>query len=141
MNNVISFTLKDIGLFAIWGLLIIILCYIIVLLKSVYMTVKDFRKIIDENNDNVDKVLKQAPELTKNITKISKEVGDAFDKFNPTINNVAETSKEVTDTINKNNTITKEITAFFQILNTIISRIKKFLNKDKESKDNEKNNL
>lgn len=121
MQNIInfSFTLKDIGFLVLWGLVSVILFYVIILLKSLYTTMKKVNAIVSSNQGNINKILNEAPELTKNINTISHEVGDSMIKFRGTIDNVSQTSESITETINDNETITKQLTSFFHTVNTL----------------------
>jgi len=142
MTSVISFTLKDIGFFVLWGLVAIILYYIIILLKNLYSTLKDVNKIIEKNQNNVDKILNEAPGITQNVNSISKELADTLPKFRGTVNNIAETTESVTETINENDTINKQLTSIFSTISMIKKLADKFLNDDKKENNNqnEKNN-
>jgi len=117
MTNIISFTLKDIGMFVLWGLIVVILYYLILVLKSLYLSVKDIRKIIKNNQENVDQILKEAPGISKNTNAISKEVSDTLIKFRGSIDNVAESTENITETLKENDTINKKLASIFQTLN------------------------
>lgn len=137
MSNVISFTLKDIGMFVLWSLIIVILYYFIVILKSLYSSVKEINGLISKNQDNVDKILKEAPGITKNANAISKEVADTLVKFRSSVDNIAESSESATKTLKENDTINKQIASFFQTISLLKDLFNKYI---KGEKNNEKNN-
>lgn len=136
MGNVISFTLSDIGMFVLWGLLIIILYYIIIILKDLYFTLKKVNEIIKDNQKSVDKILVEAPELTQNIKNISKEVSDTLIKFRGTIDNVAASTEDVTKTIKENQTLNKQLTSIFHTISMIRNLFTTYF-RDIDTKDNE----
>lgn len=136
MGNVISFTLSDIGMFVLWGLLIIILYYIIIILKDLYFTLKKVNEIIKDNQKSVDEILVEAPELTQNIKNISKEVSDTLIKFRGTVDNVAASTEDVTKTIKENQTLNKQLTSIFHTISMIRNLFTTYF-RDIDTKDNE----
>jgi uncharacterized protein YoxC len=138
MGNIISFTLKDIGMFVLWGLIIVILYYIIIILKNLYSSLKEINTIIHKNQENVDKILNEAPDLTKNIKNISKEVSDNLIKFRSSVDNVAKSTEEVTKTIKENNVLNKQLTSIFHTISMIKNLFDKYINNDKKIVPKEK---
>lgn len=141
MTNVISFTLKDIGLFVLWGLIVVLLYYLVLVLKSLYLSVRDIRKIIESNQENVDEILKEAPGISKNVNAISKEVSDNLVKFRGSIDNVAVSTENITETLKENDTINKKLASIFQTLNifkTLYERY--FVKTEVKVKNEDKNN-
>jgi uncharacterized protein YoxC len=126
MGNVISFTLSDIGMFVLWGLLIIILYYIIIILKDLYFTLRKVNKIIKDNQESVDKILVEAPELTQNAKNISKEISDTLIKFRGTVDNVATSTEDVTKTIKENQTLNKQLTSIFHTISMVKNLFDKY---------------
>lgn len=137
MTNVISFTLKDIGMFVLWGLLVVILWYLILVLKSLYLSVRDIRKIIKNNQENVDLILNEAPGISKNANDISKEVSDTLVKFRGSIDNVAESTENITETLKENDTINKKLASIFETLNIFKSLYEKYFGKEEVKVKNE----
>jgi uncharacterized protein YoxC len=137
VTNVISFTLKDIGMFVLWGLLVVILWYLILVLKSLYLSVRDIRKIIKSNQENVDLILNEAPGISKNANNISKEVSDTLIKFRGSIDNVAESTENITETLKENDTINKKLASIFQTLNIFKALYEKHFGKEEVKVKNE----
>jgi uncharacterized protein YoxC len=140
VTNVISFTLKDIGMFVLWGLLVVILWYLILVLKSLYLSVRDIRKIIKSNQENVDLILNEAPGISKNANNISKEVSDTLIKFRGSIDNVAESTENITETLKENDTINKKLASIFQTLNIFKTLYEKHFGKEEVKVKNEVKN-
>lgn len=99
MNTAITFTLADLGKFALWAALLVILVYIILILKRVHSSLKIVNNLIEDNRDSIDQVLEEAPELTKNVKDISAEVAHDTQAFRGTIDNVAEMTEFFTEQV------------------------------------------
>ncbi len=140
MTNVISFTLKDIGMFVLWGLLVVILGYLILVLKSLYFSVRDIRKIIKNNQENIDLILNEAPGISKNANAISKEVSDTLIKFRSSIYNVAESTENITQTLKENDTINKQLASIFQTLSIFKTLYEKHFGTEEVKVKNETKN-
>jgi len=140
MTNVISFTLKDIGMFVLWGLLVVILYYLVLVLKSLYLSVRDIRKIIKTNQENVDQILNEAPGISKNANAISKELSDTLIKFRGSIDNVAESTENITETLKENDTINKKLASIFQTLNIFKTLYAKYFGVEEMKVKNESKN-
>lgn len=119
MNSQIVFTLKDLGMFVIWGLLAAVLIYVLLILIRFYKSFKEIMAIVDDNRTNINKVLDEAPGISQNINQISGEVSHIMTSFHGTVDNVAETSESVTGTFKDNNELVSQISGIFKILATI----------------------
>ena len=96
----------------------------------------NINEIVKENRESIDKILDEAPGISKNANNISKEVSDAMVKFKPSIDNVAETSEVVTGTIKENNDINAKLTSIFHTLSMGKDAYDKFFS-EKEEKSEE----
>ncbi len=99
MNSVIAFTLKDLGLFVLWGLLCAVLVYILLILIRAYRSVKQIMKLIDAKRIEVDKVIDELPGITANINTISGEVAHGMEAFHDTVDNIATTSENISKNV------------------------------------------
>lgn len=99
MNTTITFTLADLGKFALWAALLVILVYIILILKRVHSSIKIVNNLVEDNRDNIDQVLDEAPELTKNVKDITTEVAHDTQAFRGTIDNIAEMTEFFTEQV------------------------------------------
>lgn len=129
MNSQIVFTLKDLGMFALWGLLVAVLIYILLILIRFYRSFKEIMAIVDENRDNINQVLDEAPGITKNVNQISEEVSHFMSAFHGTVDNVAETSEAVTGNFKDNNELVGQIAGIFKVLTTIKDGLERFFDK------------
>ena len=133
MNSEIVFTLKDLGMFVLWGLLVAVLIYILLILVRFYRSFKEVMAIVDDNRENINQVLDEAPGITKNVNQISEEVSHIMTAFHGTVDNVAETSEEVTGTFKDNNELVGQISAVFKILATIKDGFDRLFNKNENA--------
>jgi ABC-type transporter Mla subunit MlaD len=113
LNSQLVFTLKDFGMLVLWALLVAILIFILLVLIRFYRSFKDIMKIVDDHRTNIDKVLEEAPGITKNVNQISDEVNTTLKAFHGTIQNVAETTETVTGNIKDNKDIVSNISSVF----------------------------
>lgn len=130
MNSEIVFSLKDLGMFVLWGLLVAVLIYILLILVRFYRSFKQIMAIVDENRTNINQVLDEAPSITKNVNQISGEVAHIMESFHGTVENIADTSEEVTGTFKDNNELVGQISTVFKILATIKEGIDRVFHKN-----------
>lgn len=135
MNTQIVFTLKDLGMFVLWGLLVAVLIYILLILVRFYRSFKQIMAIVDENRQNINQVLDEAPGITKNVNQISEEAAHFMSAFHGTVDNVAETSEAVTGTFKDNSDVVGKISMVFKVLNVLKDGIDKLRGKDVEMED------
>lgn len=132
MNSEIVFTLKDLGMFVVWGLLVAVLIFILLILVRFYRSFKELMAIVDDNRQNIDKVLDEAPGISQNINQISGEVSHIMSSFHGTIDNVAETSEAVTGSFKDNNELVSQISTLFKILTAIKDGFDKLFHRNQD---------
>lgn len=114
MNSVIAFTLKDFGMFILWGLVVIMIIYIIRVLINALLIVKQVKGIIADNEESVSKLLDEAPGIANSVNRISDEVAHGMESFRPTVDHSAEVSNNVTEEFKNNNDIVGKMSSVFQ---------------------------
>lgn len=112
MGSTMVFTFKDLLLLVLWGALVTLLVYLILVVKRAYMIIKQINKLVDENRPHIDATLQVVPQLTKNIDEISEEVAHDIKAFRSTVDNIAETTASVTGTINENKGFIEGLSSF-----------------------------
>lgn len=137
MNTQIVFTLKDLGMFVLWGLLVAVLIYILLILVRFYRSFKEVMAIVDENRQNINQVLDEAPGITKNVNQISEEAAHFMTAFHGTVDNVAETSESVTGTFKENNDLVGKISMVFKVLGVLKDGIDKLRGKEADFESDE----
>lgn len=133
MNTQIVFTLKDLGMFVLWGLLVAVLIYILLILVRFYRSFKQIMAIVDDNRQNINQVLDEAPGITKNVNQISEEAAHFMSAFHGTVDNVAETSEAVTGTFKDNSDIVSKISMVFKVLGVLKDGVDKLRGKEAET--------
>lgn len=116
MNSIISFTLKDFGMFILWGLLVVMILYIIRVLINALMIVKQVKGVISDNEANVTKILDEAPGIANSVNRISDEVAHGMEAFRPTVENSAEVSNNVTNEFKENNDVVGKMSSLFHTI-------------------------
>lgn len=112
MNSEIVISLKDILLFALWGLLVVIFAYLILILHKAFKIIKNVNATVEDNRSKIDATLEVVPDLTKNIEVITGEFAHDVSAFRGTVDNVAETTEAVTETIKENQSFMEGIASF-----------------------------
>ncbi len=113
MNSVIAFTLKDFGMFILWGLVVVMIIYIIRVLINALLIVKKVRGVIEDNEVTVSKVLDEAPGIANSVNRITDEVAHGMEAFRPTVEHSAEVSNNVTEEFKNNNDIVAKMSSVF----------------------------
>jgi len=113
VNSVIAFTLKDFGMFILWGLVVVMIIYIIRVLINALLIVKKVRGVIEDNEVTVSKVLDEAPGIANSVNRITDEVAHGMEAFRPTVEHSAEVSNNVTEEFKNNNDIVAKMSSVF----------------------------
>lgn len=116
MNSMISFTLRDLGMFVLWGLILVMVIYIIRILFNALMVLKQVRGIVEENKETVSKILDEAPGIASSVNRISDEVAHGMEAFRPTVDHSAQVSNHVTKEFKDNNDIVGKMSSLFHTL-------------------------
>lgn len=116
MNSVIAFTLKDLGMFLLWGLIVVMVIYIIRILINALGIVKQVKGIIANNEESVSKILDEAPGIANSVNRISDEVAHGMEAFRPTVDNSADVSNNVTNEFKNNNDIVGKMSSIFHTM-------------------------
>ncbi len=132
MNTQITFTLSDLGMFVLWGLIVAVLVYVLLILIRFYKSFKEVMAIVDDNRENINKVLDEAPDITKNVTQISDEAAHFMSAFHGTVDNIAETTETVSGSVKDNQDIISKINLFFRVLGTLKGGYDRVFGKDDE---------
>lgn len=112
MDSTLVFSLKDVLMFILWGALVTLLVYLILIFRNALLTVKSVRKLVEDQSKNIDATMVLVPELTKNITAITEEAAHDLQAFRSTVDNIAETTDAVTSTINENKGFVDGLSSF-----------------------------
>lgn len=116
MNSELVFSFKDLLLFVLWGFLVGIFAYLLLILRRALKVMKQVNQIVDSNRESIDKTLAIVPDLTQNIESISNEVSHDIAAFRGTVDNIAETTESVSETINENKSFVDGISSFMHTM-------------------------
>ncbi len=130
MDTIITFSIKDLLLSGVYISLIALIVYIIKILMKVNSSMKAINLIVQENRTNIDKILDEAPGISKNVNSISEEVAHGASQFRGTIDNIAETSETVTGVMKENKSAVNGITSILQTASIAKNSYDKFFKKD-----------
>ncbi len=115
--------------------MVVAIWYLVLILRRVYITVKDVSTLVEEHRENIDAVLDEVPKITKNVEEITTEVSHDIQVFRPTVDNIADTSESITDVIKENQSITDTIASAFNVLTTVKNTLDKFNASISKNKD------
>lgn len=84
----VSLTINDLFKILLYLVGIGALGYLIVVLKNIAKLTNGVVKIVEENEENINKTIKQVPGITENINSISKNADTALKEMTPEINSM-----------------------------------------------------
>lgn len=102
-----------------WMALVVVTFYLILILHKAYQTMKDFRGIVADNRNNINLVLNEVPQITKNVAEVTTEVSHVTQVFRPSVDNIAESSERVTHTFKENNAINEALVSAYKTVNNV----------------------
>ncbi len=111
--------LIDLFVLFFWMALVVVTCFIVLILHKAYQTMKDVRAIVADNRKNINLILDEVPQITKNVAEVTTEVSHVTQVFRPTIDNVAQTSDSITHTFKDNNTINEILISAYKTISNI----------------------
>lgn len=111
--------LIDLFILFFWMALVVAICYIVLILHRAYMTMKDVRGIIADNRRNINLILDEVPQITKNVAEVTTEVSHATQVFRPTVDNIAGSSESITHTFKENNVINETLVSAYKTVNNV----------------------
>lgn len=102
MDSQLIITVKDLLLFILWGSIVTLFVYLILILRRVLKIMKSVNQVVDGNRENIDATLGIVPDLTKHVEAITGEVAHDIQSFRTTVDNIAGTTESVTGKIKEN---------------------------------------
>lgn len=112
MDSQMIITFKDLLLFVLWGCLVTLLIYLVLILRRALLVMKQVNQIVDGNRKSIDATMEVVPLLSKHLETITDEVAHDVKAFRGTVDNIAETAESVTDTINTNQDFVGGLSSF-----------------------------
>lgn len=102
MDSQLIITVKDLLLFILWGSIVTLFVYLILILRRVLKIMKSVNQVVDGNREHIDATLGIVPDLTKHVEAITGEVAHDIQSFRTTVDNIAGTTESVTGKIKEN---------------------------------------
>lgn len=112
MDSQLVISVKDLLLFILWGGIVTIFVYLIMILRHALKVVKSVNGVITDNRQSIDDTLTIVPDLAKHVETITGEVAHDVKAFRPTVDNIAETSHSITDTLKENQGFVDGLSSF-----------------------------
>lgn len=112
MNSTLVFSLKDLLLLILWGSIVTLFIYLILVVKRAFHIVKQMDQLIKENRSQIDATIDILPSLTENLDAITEEVAHDMQAFRGTVDNIAETTEAVSKTVKENKGFVEGLSSF-----------------------------
>ncbi len=130
-----TMTLQEFFLILLWIALIVFIIMLCTVVFTAFQTLKDIRKIVKDNSENINLILNEVPTITKNVQEISAEASHAARVIRPTVDNVADTAQSITGTLKENNPVNEAIVSAYKTVNNVHKLVDSVGNKaDKQAK-------
>jgi predicted PurR-regulated permease PerM len=126
-----SIKLMDLGLIILFVLGIAVGTYIIILIKNLNSSIKVVKKLLKDNEENINKTLIDIPIISKNMVEITDTAKNELLVMGNAINSINETIEMTTATVG---TIKNDIFGKISGIIGIIDVIKHIFFKDKDEK-------
>lgn len=111
-----------------------VLFYLLLAIANLVGILKNVRRTLDKNKDNIDNTLEKLPEITDNVAKVTDILKDEMEAIQSVIDNVGKISNSAKDTVE---VFKKDILVKAKSIIDIIDWIKKLFEKEKKKKDKE----
>lgn len=126
----IQISLSDLGSILLGLALLILIIYAIYLLKNLIDIIKVFRKILQENQSNINQVLKQAPSIAQNIENISSDLSHDLNSVQKTFDQIIGSTEIAAASLTKNKNILSNIISISQVIYSLKGFISNFPSKN-----------
>ncbi|KXG74153.1 DUF948 domain-containing protein [Thermotalea metallivorans] len=111
--------LGDLGILLLGAALLVLIIYAISILKNLNETMKILRKIVEDNEANIKKVLDKAPAIAENIESISGDLSHDVKAVQGTIDRFVGTTEAAAGALAENTDVLTGIIGIIQVLMVI----------------------
>ncbi|RKD26631.1 protein of unknown function [Caminicella sporogenes DSM 14501] len=111
----ITINLTDLGLIILWGALVTLIIYLILVLRKFYFTMKEIQEIISVNKENIEMTLNEMPSIAKNLDEITGEVSHDVQMVRGTIDAIAQKSEVAAASLEDTGDLITGIAAIIQV--------------------------
>ncbi len=137
MDTIITFTLKDLLLCGVYLALIAMIIYIIKILMKAHSSMKHINSIVEDNRNEIDSILKEAPAIAQNVNTISEEAAHDIARFRGTVDNIADTTESVTGVVKENQSVVDGLTSVFHTASLAKGAYDKFFTNENNDTEDE----
>lgn len=123
-DYLITISVRELVIALFWFILCIAMLVVVMILFKFYQSVKDFRLIVKENRENINKIMEEIPGITKSINAISSDIEHTTNAFMPSVDSAAEISNSFMENIKNNNPLNEFIASCY----SVVANFKKLLN-------------
>lgn len=135
MSSQIIFSFKDLLFFILWGCLVGVFIYIILILRRALLVMREVNLLIKKHRTEIDATLEVVPDLVKNVETITGEVAHDVKAFRGTVENIAETTEAVTETIKENKGIVSSVSSIIHTFSLVKVFYDKFVGGEESEED------
>ncbi len=107
--------LGDLGFILLGIGLLILIIYAILVLKNLYFSTLSIKKIVEKNEEEIDKIIKQTPSILSNVKDISTEIAYDVKSAQQIIREIIGSTETAAVSIKKNTDILTGIISILQI--------------------------
>ncbi|HZK25982.1 MAG TPA: hypothetical protein VFD00_00370 [Thermoclostridium sp.] len=111
-----------------------VLFYLLLAIANLVGILKNVRRTLDKNKDNIDNTLDKLPEITKNVAKVTDILKEEMESIQKVIGDVGKISNSAKEAVE---VFSKDILVKAKSIVDIIDWIKKLFEKEKKNKDKE----
>lgn len=108
--------LGDLGLLLLMSAFIVLIVYAILMLKNINETLKIIRKLVEDNRENIDQILDQAPSIAANIESISGDLAHDVKAVQGTIDQLAGISEVAAGSLAEKTDVLSSIMGVVQVI-------------------------
>ncbi|WP_053954873.1 DUF948 domain-containing protein [Inediibacterium massiliense] len=115
----VRISLGDLGIFFLGGAFFILLIYGIILLKNLNDTLNMVKKVIGNNEQNIDQVLEEAPSIAKNIESLSHDLSHNVKAAQSTFDQILGTTEIAASKVSDHTDLLSSLMGIVQAIYTI----------------------
>lgn len=111
--------LGDLGLFVLGTALLVLIVYAILFLKNLNDTMGVVKRLVEDNRNNIDSVLEQAPSIASNIESISSDLSHDVKAVQDTFDQIIGTTEVAVSSLTQNTDVLTSIVTVVQVITFI----------------------
>ncbi|WP_129598964.1 DUF948 domain-containing protein [Anaerophilus nitritogenes] len=117
----VTLSLSDLGILLLGGTFLVLLIYGILIFKNFYETIKVIKKVVIDNQKNIDEVLEEAPSIAKHIESLSHDLSHNVKAVQNTFDQILGTTEVAASKFSEHTDVLSSIMGVVQVIYTIKS--------------------